>query len=234
MQTSEATQTTADELERTALLAELARPLVHEWNNFLNTLLLQLSLIEEDAPEHLRPDLAVIRRQGKNLATLTQEWQSYRKSGPWQATEIDLNEVVRDGVELAGREDYADGVTVGLQLAPASLMIGEPALELRRLMLLLIGNARAVMAQHGRSGTILVETEETPDGLRLHVQDEGPTMPEKVSLSLDLDNLPRSSGQRLVLAACQALAQRLHGTLQIAPRAEGGWKRTIVWRRGQS
>lgn len=45
-----------NESEQLALLAELARPLVHESNNFLNNLFLHMMLLQDHMPAQLRSD----------------------------------------------------------------------------------------------------------------------------------------------------------------------------------
>src|SRR3989442_9789693 len=83
------------ELEHAAILAELARPLVHECNNFLNTLLLQIALIHAELAEHLRGDLVRIRNQAKVLANLLLEWQRFRKPEE-EPLKADLNLQVQE------------------------------------------------------------------------------------------------------------------------------------------
>src|SRR5688572_16270885 len=63
------------EWEQAASMGELARPLVHEVNNFLNTIMLQLAAMQPGLPPQFADDLQVIRRRGKQLAQLVQQWQ---------------------------------------------------------------------------------------------------------------------------------------------------------------
>src|SRR5262245_1445318 len=53
----------AAHLEWLATLGELAGPVVHEFNNFLNTVSLQLAILEREASPELLADLIEIRRQ---------------------------------------------------------------------------------------------------------------------------------------------------------------------------
>src|SRR4051794_40549240 len=82
-------------LEESALLAELARPLVHECNNFLNTLFLQMTIMDKDLPEHLRADWGSIRREGKKLVHLIREWQSHRRP-ILESGKTELNQLLQD------------------------------------------------------------------------------------------------------------------------------------------
>ena len=69
-------------LEHFAIIGELAGPLAHEITNFLNVILLQVSLLETILPEEQRADLLEIRRQGNRAAELVNRFQEQRRSRP--------------------------------------------------------------------------------------------------------------------------------------------------------
>ena len=56
-----------DDTEQSAFLAELAGPLVHESNNFLNNLFLHMALFQEHLPDQRRADCDNVRKEGKQL-----------------------------------------------------------------------------------------------------------------------------------------------------------------------
>src|ERR1700722_17728386 len=87
------------DLKHLAMLGELARPLTHECNNFLNNLLLQLALSEKSFPEPLQQEWANIRREGRKLAGLLQQWQRHRQPCPEGPTKFNLNEVIQEIVD---------------------------------------------------------------------------------------------------------------------------------------
>ena len=60
---------------RMACMGELAGVVTHEFNNYLNALLLNLAVLEHGLPEDLREQLAGHRRQGKAMAAMIRLWQ---------------------------------------------------------------------------------------------------------------------------------------------------------------
>src|SRR5438552_7438636 len=84
------------QLEYAALIGELARPMVHEVNNFLNTILLQVALLETAAPDAIRTDLALLRKESKNVAQIIQDWHRWNRPQPLKPQLLDINEIVRD------------------------------------------------------------------------------------------------------------------------------------------
>ncbi|HXG11512.1 MAG TPA: sensor histidine kinase, partial [Gemmataceae bacterium] len=87
-----------------AAVGELAGPMAHEFNNFLNVLLLHLAVLEHELPENLRSELAQIRKQGKEAAALIGRWQQYRRRPQPESRPVDLNRVVREVVRSLAEE----------------------------------------------------------------------------------------------------------------------------------
>src|SRR5262249_17329357 len=94
------------ELEEQSWLAntgELSGPLTHEFNNFLNIVLLHVALLEAEIPEKRRPELIELRRQGGNMTSLVKQFQQYRRRLQPVQNQIDVNRIVLDTVQgLAG------------------------------------------------------------------------------------------------------------------------------------
>jgi len=76
-------------------LVELVGPIVHEGNNFLNVVFLQVAILELEASEASRAQLKEIRRQGTAFKTLLQQLQSYRQRYQPPIEPVDLNRVVQ-------------------------------------------------------------------------------------------------------------------------------------------
>ena len=60
-------------------VAETAAPLTHEFNNFLNVLLLQITSLRTALPEDVRAELEQVGQQGRTAAALVRAWQRYRQ-----------------------------------------------------------------------------------------------------------------------------------------------------------
>jgi signal transduction histidine kinase len=228
-----------DDLTWLANLGELASPVSHEMNNFLNATLLHVAVLGLQAPEALGHDLAEIRRQGTVMAGVVKQLQQYRRRHQPLPQSVDLNRVVREVVEELSRKpsEAGSGVpirlrstaaaeeppTSGLLLTPVVLDLAPrlppvvcfPA-DLKRLCLFLITNAAAASA--GGGGTVAVETRAGEQFVVLRLTDTGPSLTSEQLSNFFEPGLPNREGtDSLELAACRNLVRRFQGTIQAQP-----------------
>ncbi len=146
------------QLEAEAIQAEVARAMVHEFNNFLNTLLLQIAMMEATAPAGLGRDITSIRQEGKKIAHLIKGWLGMRKKradvpGPW-----DLNQVVADVVHKSGDASFSPG-NILLELTPGPVPVQAALVDLRILCSLLIRAGLCAAATDDAAPGVVVRTE---------------------------------------------------------------------------
>jgi signal transduction histidine kinase len=214
---------------RLADLAELARPVAHECNNFLNVLLLQLAVLEMELPARHQKDLKELRRQGTAMTALLRQYQRYHR-GPAEPASADLNTALEEALEAVRRRQPAPGeqlpvvltpgqppgpagIAVELQLTPGLPPVPASLSELRRLCRFLIQNALAVAAPP--TGLVQVRTEAAADRIVSHFEDNGPPIPpERRSQPFDANVAAREGSNALELAACLGIARRLGGSLR--------------------
>ena len=207
------------ELEQLALLAELARPLAHECNNFLNNLMLQLALSEKAFPESCRAEWANIRREGKKLASLFQQWQRQRKQSPEDPQRIDLNELVHDTVEELRSELPA--LVFHVRPAGLPLWLSGYAGEAHSLISLLLRYAVAALQRTGAENpAIEIQLATNRDRILLRLFEAG-VSDAKLQWA-DFDDLASSERATLSLHAltCKSLVERLEGNIRIEPGAD--------------
>jgi C4-dicarboxylate-specific signal transduction histidine kinase len=210
------------EVEQAAVLFELARPLTHEFNNFLNTLLLQIAVIQEVSPGALRDEFASIRQEARAMANLIRQWQRYRRAPAASSDPADLHEVVR---EVVG-EFNDSSVELEMSLAPECLYVAVSHGELKRLCYLVLANAHAAVSQHD-NGRIHIETALDGDQAIIRVQDNRPdVVNQDVSRWFDSPaaGAPAAgaSGSHLLeIAACQSMARRLKGKIHALRSVDG-------------
>jgi signal transduction histidine kinase len=221
---------------------ELASPLVHEVNNFLNAILLQAAVVEAKTPE-LRDDWEEIRRQARGVAALAQLWQQRRR--PHLAMQpVDVNETVAAVIVEMSRaepeapprpilkatspgqangQNHADNgeVRVLLGLAPQLPPVAAAAPDLQRLCRFLFSQAAAGAVVRGRE--IKVQTQKQHGKVVLRVEDAGlAAPPEQLDRFFDPSVSGREGTDRLELAACKSLVKRLRGGIRAEPSAAGG------------
>jgi signal transduction histidine kinase len=231
------------DLEWLADIGEIAGPIAHEVNNFLNVCLLNVALLEQEASEKLRPFLKEIRRQGARTAEMIRQWQQYRRSRQPQPQRVDLNGVVREVLKAFAPDLRDPGASSPIRLRPAhdpdqgplptqagaSLILQlqanlPPVLAsvsaLKRLVSFLLSNA--VAATQGK-GQVTLRTERANDSIRLCVEDSGPSIaPELLPQMFEPFIVSREGTNALELAVCKTLVRRMEGQIQGTNRAEGG------------
>jgi signal transduction histidine kinase len=199
------------ELEHLAILAELARPIAHETNNFLNTLLLQLAISEKAIPEPYRGDWRNIRSEGKKLADLLQQWQRYRKPSEQAPGRIDLNQVMQDAV-AAQREGRATIRVFAPLREPAWIRGFMPEVSCLCSMLLHV----AVDGEANGSAGIEIRLERVQQRILLRLVDAKAANPAPLRW-FDFEDVASSQRHSAYLPAlcCRSLVDRLGGSIRI-------------------
>jgi signal transduction histidine kinase len=208
------------DLKHLAMLAEQARPLAHECNNFLNNLLLQLAISEKSVPEPARAEWANIRREGKKLASLFQQWQRQRKQVSEGPTKFELNQLIDEVVA----ELRSESVTVQLLVRPAceAVWITGFTGEVQRLVSLLLRYAVSALQSSGVDDPALeIQVEKGRDRILLRLLSAGSAHANL--LWADFDDLASSERSTLSLPAltCKSLVEHLDGDVRIDRDANG-------------
>jgi hypothetical protein len=207
------------DLEQLALVADLARPLVHECNNFLNNLLLQMAISENDFPEAVRADWKRIRQEGRELAYLLQEWQRQRKSSPRSAEKTELNSILQELQEELSAEESPLQFT--MRLAPEVLWLTMSAGEIRRLCRLLLRYVASVLEPDGNSGRVLeIQSRKMANKITLQIRDTcAATSP------LNWADFEISTGRMgllfLIAVACKGVIDRHGGSIHVEKPSDG-------------
>jgi signal transduction histidine kinase len=198
------------ELEQAALLGDLARPLVHECNNFLNNLLLQIALIEEEAPEPLRTQLAGISKEGRDLAKILEEWQRFCPGVAARAEKASIHKLLQDAISDLCQEPSSSAESIELVLGP-ELEVQTQSVEVKRLLFYLL----KYVITHRGPGTVMIQTRRAEGKFRLEISAPGMAWSD----CFKPGDLPAGS-PNLVRLACKALAHRLQASLVVQDLAE--------------
>jgi hypothetical protein len=200
-----------EHLERDALLADLARPLVHEFNNFLNSLVLHIAVIHAKGAD---VDLVSLGKEIDRIGRFLHDWQSRPRSPiEKQFRTIDLNEVVRGALQSVDHEGKSRGDYL-VELAPEPLPVQSAPSEVGRLCrLLLQASARS---GDGKCGSARTERHQRQAVLMLHSRGVNWSQ-----AALDGAFHLRSESA-LELAAAKGMAERLQCQLDIGNHPAGG------------
>jgi len=171
--------------EKLRALGEMASGVAHDFNNLLAAILGRAQLLlHRVADPTARQWLQIIERSaadGAKTVRRLQEFTRIRRDQP--AIAVDLNQVVREGLELTESswrlEPPRRGIVIQAvtELAPElPTTLSDPA-ELREVMTNLILNAVDAMP---RGGTLTVSTARRGESIELRVVDTGVGIPEAV------------------------------------------------------
>lgn len=210
------------DLEAMANVGEIVGPVAHEFNNLLNTLLLQIAVLEQTCPEALKEDIAGLKQHGRTAAALVRLVQQYRRQSSSEEPQCDLNEAVKAAVAAVHAGALPRDVKVGFMpgggLAP--VRAGFP--DVKRLASFLLGNAVLSGCQE-----VMVRTETGARGVALVVNLTGPSVDPAFLTRLAAPALAAREGTAgLELAAARSLTRRLGGELSAGP-TEGGVRVTV-------
>lgn len=131
-------------------IGQLAGGVAHEFNNLLTVVLgnTELAMSELPPADPLYKRFSAIHNAAMRGARLTQQLLAYSRRQILQPRLLDVNAVVRDFVEMAGRLIGVD-ITLQLALAPELKLVQADPGALQHVLMNLVVNARDAMPEGG-------------------------------------------------------------------------------------
>lgn len=217
-------------MSRVSLLGQLSAAIAHQLNQPLasiraNAEAAQKMLEREplDVAE-LREICADIVTDDHRAADVIRQLGALFRRGLSKFEPIDLNELIRDSLDLVRGALTTRRVTVTTDLAPSLPPISGDRVQLQQHLLNLIMNAADAMAQSPGGGReVTITTALHGPCVRLCVADKGPGVPAEVR-----DNVfepfwsTREGGMGMGLAVCRSIVTAHHGSLTVADAPKGG------------
>ena len=180
--------------------------------------------LQDSAPPEMQPALATMDQQADRLIGLVNDLLTLsrlqRGKMRLRSAELDLAEVARAAVALAGARAQRLGVTLDLQLARDLPPVSGDADRLQQAALNLLDNAlRATPA----GGTVRVEVERRPGEVLLSVVDNGRGLTaEEVARAFEPYFRGEGGGAGLGLAIAREIVEGHGGRIWLRQRAQGG------------
>jgi signal transduction histidine kinase len=213
--------------EKMAVLGTFASGLAHEVRNPLNSIALQLSILErriarvDDAA--VAPEMSnlvtVIRQEIRRLDTLVGDFLLFSRPSRIAHRPGDLEALVDEVVDLLAPEATQAGVSMQRRsLGPAVRSLPMDAEKMKQVVLNLVRNAIEAMPE---GGTVFVETGAVDAQARLVVRDTGPGLPEGIDV-FQLFATTKPGGTGLGLSIVQQIVVQHSGEVVAASNAEGG------------
>ena len=215
--------------QRDAAWGEVARRLAHEIKNPLTPIQLSaerirskyLSTLDSEQRETLDRSTRTIVQQVEAMKTMVNAFSEYARPAPLQRTATDLNQLIKDTVEL-----FRSGKTAAeLQVEP------DPDLEpveidpnsFRQVLNNLIINAQDALSGKAGTVTIRTETDSRTAGVTVTVQDNGPGFDaDKIDRVFEPYVSSKEKGTGLGLAICRRIVEEHGGTIRATNPQHGG------------
>jgi signal transduction histidine kinase len=217
-------------LTRVSLLGQLSASIAHQLNQPLASILsngeaAQLMLQQEPLDlDELRAICADIVAEDERAAAVIRQLGALFRRGEPSLAPTDLNQLVRDTLELLRTDLLSRHVQVELQLAQVLPTVHGDRVQLQQLLLnLMINAADAMGALDVERRRIVLSTEARGSDVRICVADKGPGLND-----VDMDKLfepfwsGKSDGMGIGLAISRSIAAAHQGTLVASNGPLGG------------
>jgi C4-dicarboxylate-specific signal transduction histidine kinase len=217
-------------MSRVSLLGQLSASIAHQLNQPLASILANAEAAQKmlqrepvDVVE-LREICADIVAQDHHAAQVIRRLGALFRRGEPLFEPLDLNELVRDTIELTGGMMRMRHVTVSTQLASATPSASGDRVQLQQLLLNLVVNAcDAMEALPDDRRVVTIRTAADGDTVQLCVADRGPGVPpEAMDKVFEAFWSTKPRGMGMGLAVCRSIAEVHRGSLTVRNVATGG------------
>jgi len=226
MRRSQRLEEQAAEAERMAYIGTLASGLAHEIRNPLNSLNLNMQMLEEEigeagaAPSGGRL-LGITRREIARLERLVTDFLSYARPRPLDLEEVPAVELLEQVRELLASEARSRRVELVAEDRSGGAAVRVDPGQMRQLLLNLAQNAltaaeEARRGDGGRSPRVVLAAERQGEWVDLMVEDDGRGIPpEDLERIFDIFFSTRKGGTGLGLAIVDRIARNHGGTVEV-------------------
>jgi C4-dicarboxylate-specific signal transduction histidine kinase len=218
-------QTELARVNRVTTIGQLTASITHEVNQPLaaarNNLTAALNFLDRTRPDlaEVREALACAVKDNDRASTVVGRIRALMQKAPTRTDSVDLNEAVREVLELTHGEALEHGVSVRTQLADGLPLIQGDRVQLQQVVLNLILNAVQAMGiiADGTREVLITSSQTEPNEVCLGVQDTGPGLSAETVLRLfEPFYTTKPGGMGMGLAICRSIIEAHGGRLWAA------------------
>lgn len=216
---------------RVATSGNLSASIAHEINQPLTAMITNaqaaLRWLEAFPPnlEEVRDALASVVRTGHRASDVIGRVRALLTKTPPRRDRLEMNDAIREVIELALNEAGKDGIAVRFQFAEHLPIVEGDRVQLQQVVLNMVVNAiEAMNPSHAERRELLIATEkDEPDGVVVSVRDCGPGLaPEFAQRVFDAFYTTKSGGMGLGLSICRSIVEAHGGQVWTKPNIPGG------------
>lgn len=214
--------------ERLAYLGTMAGGLAHEVRSPLNSIHLNVELLERAGCHPSTPDeeakffkrVGRVKEEVSSLQKILTEFLQFARPPGVQRLATDIRDFIYDVIEFIQPELEEGGVKVRFDVSEHEYPILIDRRQIEQVLNNILFNARDAM---GEGGTITVSTQERGHDIVIEVEDEGPGIPlddqEKI---FDAFFTTKEMGTGLGLGICRRIVQEHGGRLELQSPVKQG------------
>jgi len=201
----------AVEAERLAYLGTLASGLAHEIRNPLNSLSLNMQMLEEEAQPNAAAStkklLSITRSEIGRLERLVTDFLQYAKPRAVELEEIPASTLLRNCRDLLEREAQAEGVSLVVEDRSAGARVAVDTEQISQLLVNLVRNGLAATNGRGRDPEVRLIARRERGRVLLEVLDNGTGIPaDELKRIFEIFYSTKRGGTGLGLAVVERIA----------------------------
>jgi CheY-like chemotaxis protein len=171
-----------------------------------------------DLAPDINDKLRIVEHGAQRASRIVQNLLAFSRKQRVEPRPIDLNEVLRQTLELKVYDLLGSQVELELDLAPVLPEVFADMGQMQSVFLNLVNNAQDAITAHNGKGTIRITTEFVGEKVRIKLADDGPGIPEadlKKIFDPFFTTKPIGKGTGLSLSICHGIVQEHEGTMSV-------------------
>ena len=217
-------------VNRFSMAGELTASIAHEINQPLGAILTNAetadAILQSSNPDitELKDIVKDILLDDRRASEVIRRMRSLLKKAPFEAKDIDLNDVARESVGFLSALAIARKVELFSVITPSGLPILGDRIQLQQVILNLVVNGIDAMKDTAAGSRIIsIRTSRIGHFAQLSVSDRGPGVPEgKLREVFEPFFTSKSEGMGMGLSIARTIVEAHHGQIWVENRDHGG------------
>jgi two-component system NtrC family sensor kinase len=214
--------------EKLAAMSSLVAGVAHELNNPLAAIMMQADLLREDTPDGPLAERATeINASAERCVRIVRNFLAFVRQTAPERVRVNLNEVIRDAMELLAYTLHVDNIEVSENLAADLPLLWADAQQLHQVVVNLVSNAQHALREvpGPRRVTLTTWFDAAHQQVVCEVADTGPGIPPPIQERIFepfFTTKPPGVGTGLGLPLCQGIIASHDGILSVDSQAGAG------------
>ncbi len=217
--------------EKMSAIGQLIAGVAHDLNNPLASVVGFSDLLSEaaDVPPRLAEPLAVIRQEAERASAIVRNLLSFARRQEGERQLQSIRPILESTHQLLKNQLLAARIELTLTFEPGLPEVEVHANQIKQVFINIINNAaQAIASTHAKGraggGRIEIATKCEPDGLSVHISDNGPGIPEAVAQRVFepfFSTKSEGEGTGLGLSICLGIVKEHGGNITVDPGGAG-------------